>query len=735
MSEDGKQVVSDPGVAVYEFTGAMISPFGSSPADWPPPGSCSVDGDPVDLSTGLFVLNNTGLFLPDVLPLSLSRTYRPKDTAVRPFGIGCTHPYEMFLWSVTNYAAADLILPDGGRIHYVRISSGNNYFDAEYEHTATPTAFYKSRLKWNRTGWDLTLKDGTVYVFGDTTPLRAIRDRYGNKISITRANGQSGNITRISSPNGRWMEFSYDGSNRITQVRDLIGRAVNYTYDASGRLWKVTNAVGGVTEYTYDSSHRMLTLKDARGIVYLSNQYDSNGRVASQTQADGTTYQFGYTLDGNGKNTQTDVTDPRGNHRIVNLNSSGYAVTDTKGCSCGTNVTYERQTGTNLITSMTDALNRRTEYTYDPMGNVASVTPMAGTAEAVTTSFTYELSLNRLASITDPLNHTTSLAYDSQGNLTTVTDALNHQTTLAYGVAGLPTSATDPVGNTLQFGYDGGDLITVTNMLGQIEREFIDAAGRVLSIKNPLGQTTRFEYDLLNRRTSVTDPLQGVTAFSYDANGNLLSLTDARNNSTTYSYDNMDRVSMRTDPLLHGESYQYNQNGSLTQHTDRKGQVTNYTYDSLDRLSQTTFADSSTITYSYDAVTARRGSGLQSAIRRHYQKRYHNGHFSNQTVRRTTTTPCCNAFSRLPKRSFASLVRTRNGTSCNAILLTARLVARSAPRMGRVCVKPNDDHQRPQPGRQRIRAAPPARIEEQASVAQSCWTWLLAGCRRYRRYA
>jgi YD repeat-containing protein len=66
-------------------------------------------------------------------------------------------------------------------------------------------------------------------------------------------------------------------------------------------LWKVTNPLSEVTEYTYDSSHRMLTIKDARGIIYLTNQYDGNGRVTLQTQADSTTYQFAYTLDVNGK--------------------------------------------------------------------------------------------------------------------------------------------------------------------------------------------------------------------------------------------------------------------------------------------------------------------------------------------------------------------------------------------------------------------------------------------------
>jgi YD repeat-containing protein len=45
----------------------------------------------------------------------------------------------------------------------------------------------------------------------------------------------------------------------------------------------------------------MLTVKDACGITYLTNQYDTNGRVTLQTQADSTTYQFAYTLNGSGR--------------------------------------------------------------------------------------------------------------------------------------------------------------------------------------------------------------------------------------------------------------------------------------------------------------------------------------------------------------------------------------------------------------------------------------------------
>jgi len=608
VTSDGKQVVPDPEVGLQKLNCTYHMTGPGAPAVAPPPCSCAVDGDPVDLATGLFVYRQTDLVLPDTIPISLSRTYRPNDSADRPFGKGATNPYDIYLW-FSFWTSVDLVLPDGGKVRYDATPTG-------YEHTASPSTFYKSTLVANPAGgYDLKLKDGTIYHFIfkkviDFTyshyvraPLEWIQDRNGNRLVIERDSTVDLRMTRIAAPNGRWMEFTYDGSStRIAQARDNIGRTVNYTYDASGRLTQVTDPAGGVRQYTYDAAHRMLTIQDARGIVYLTNQYDANGRVTLQTQADSTTYQFAYTLDGSGKVTQTDITDARGNHRIVTFNSSGYPLTDTKGCSCGSGVTYERQAGTNLVTAMIDALSRRTEYAYDSMGNVSSVTRMAGTSEAVTTSFSYESSFNQIASVTDPLNHTSSFGYDSHGNLISVIDALNNQTAVAYNSAGQPTSVTDPLSNTIQFGYSGGDLASVTNPLSQTTSRFVDGAGRVVSVTNPLGQTARIEYDALNRTTRTSDPLQGVTQFSYDPNGNLLSLTDARNNVTSYVYDNMDRVQTRTDPLLHGESYQY-QNGSLTQHTDRKGQITNYTYDALDRLATVTYADNSIITYTYDAVS------------------------------------------------------------------------------------------------------------------------------------
>src|SRR5688572_18817998 len=100
----------------------------------------------------------------------------------------------------------------------------------ESDQVQTPTAFYKSRFRWNGAGWDLTLTDGTVYVFGDNAPLQAIRDRFGNTLTVQHVSGQTGNLTRIVSPNNRWVAFTYDTAGRITQALDNIGRTVGYQY-------------------------------------------------------------------------------------------------------------------------------------------------------------------------------------------------------------------------------------------------------------------------------------------------------------------------------------------------------------------------------------------------------------------------------------------------------------------------------------------------------------------------
>ena len=670
VSADGKQVVPDPGVQIYEFTGAMVGgpslgPSAGNPASGgstpSPPGGPSGSpsapgsgGDPVSLSTGLFDYTKTDLVISDVLPVSLTRTYRPADSTSRAFGVGSTHAFDMFLVGDTaSYSYSELILPDGGRIRYNRISAGTSWANAVYVHTSTTTMYYGSVIAWNGAGWNLTLRNGTVYIFPDgsgaTIPQQAaiigIRDRYGNTVSLTRDSNH--NLTQITTPNNRWIQFTYDASHRITQALDNIGRTVSYSYDASGRLATVTDAKGGTTTYTYDSSSNMLTITDPLGLTYLTNQYDSNNRVIKQTMADGSAYQFSYTLSGNSSQThyvnlasnytgagpgkdiagfraclgcsegyttqvsRVDITDQRGFVRRVVFNSAGYTMSDTSalGQPEQQTTTYEYYPD-NLLESVTDPLGRITTFTYDAIENdVAQVTRLSGTPDAVTTTTTYESAFNQVKTVTDPLNHTTTFTYDSNGNLVAVNDPLSQETSFTYNAAGQPLTATDPLSHKTSFAYDSGDLVSITDPLNRTVTRFLDAAGRLVTVTNPLGQSTRNAYDALNEITNVTDAAGNSTSFTYDGNGNLLSVTDANSHATTYTYDSMDRLLTRTDPLTNIERYQYDAAGNLSQFTDRRGKAATYTYDSLNRktlagfgtVSGTPSTYDSTITYSYDA--------------------------------------------------------------------------------------------------------------------------------------
>src|SRR5215213_1497230 len=624
VTADGRQIVPDPGVVLYEFSGAMVASDALAALFGPRDGS--EDGDPVDLGTGLLVVEKTDLMLPDTMPINLTRTYRPNDTVSRPFGIAATHPYEIFLvGDIFPYTYQDLILPDGGRVHYERISPGTNWFDALYENLTVPGPFYKSRNSWNGGGWDLKLKNGTLLTFPDgfwvgsqrKAALLTVQDRNGNVLTLNR--DAERNLTKITTPNGRWIEFTYDTSNRITQATDNIGRTVVYTYDSSGRLWKVTDPNNGITEYTYDSSHRMLTIKDPRGITYLTNEYDTSGRVIKQTLADDTpaistdnpTYLFAYTTDSGGRIVQTDVTDPRGHIRRVTFGTNGYRLTDTAayGTADQQGVLFERETGTNFLRAIVDAMGRRTEYNYDTMGNLTSMIALAGTTSAATTSMTYEPTFNQLASVTDPLTHTTNYGYDTKGNLITITDALSHQTTITYNAGGQPASVTDPLQHVTQFIYDQGDLVQVTDPSNRSISLFTDSVGRLLRISDPLGNRIRYDYDAVNQVKKITEHTGGVTELTYDPNGNILSLKDAKNQTTSFTYDNMDRVLSRTDALQGStstENYEYDLEGHPIKFTDRRGKVTTYSYDALDRMTFAGFGTTagptyeSTISYSYD---------------------------------------------------------------------------------------------------------------------------------------
>jgi RHS repeat-associated protein len=622
VTPDGKRVEPNKGTEVYQFTGAMlITPgYDPPPAQAPVPGGGARGGDPVDLGSGLLVDERTDLVVDDVIPLGVTRTYQQSDTGRRSFGLGVNSDYDINLYSENRFVDCWLLLPDGGRVRYHRITPGStgagDYLNAAFAADPTPTEFAGSILAWNGDGWDLRLRDGTVYVFGDEAPLQEIRDRFGNVVTITRAPAAAdsdgntrakGPITQVTSPNGKWIKFSNDASNRITRAEDNLGRAVSYTYHASGHLATVTDANGGVTQYTY-ASGRLTTIRDARNTVYLTNEYDANGRVSKQTMPDGGTYLFAYVTDSSGRVTETRLTDPRGNVRRVTFNAAGFSTSDTAayGTSLAQTLQITRHASTNLPTAYVDALNRRTELAYDAFGNATSVTEMAGTTSARTTTVAYDGPFDQVSRVTDPLAHSTLYAYQANGALRTVTDPLSRVATFDTDEAGQVTKVTDNGANAISYTYLLGDLATVTDPLGNVSRSATDAIGRPVRITDPVGNATTATYDGFGNVRTVTDPIGRLTEYEYDPNGNLRLVTDPRGNETEYGYDTSDRITSMTDPLDRVSGYTYDGNGNLKTATTPRGKVTSYDYDALDRLTTVRYGVSGTTsesqtTYAYDA--------------------------------------------------------------------------------------------------------------------------------------
>jgi YD repeat-containing protein len=439
VTPDGMHIVSDPGVGIPKFCCGAVAwggPPGGPPGggdDGCEGGTCCAGpggggngggnggygggsggpqvsgtaGDPVDLATGYFIHAKQDLYVPGIIPVSISRYYRSGDTNVNTFGRGTYFEYD---WWLGDYGDMLLLIKPGNyRYQFARQADGT------YINTADPK-FRGAVVTYNAVNdtRTLRLKDGTKYKFNYkdrmSGELIEIEDRNGNKLTFTRrprpAGGDDfgGYMTEITTPEGRKITFnqSYVGSAptgifRTNEIVDHTGRKVTYTYETDPfsqytRLKKVTYPDSSTIEYRYDSSGRLSEIINEKGVREVLNEYDANNRVIRQTHSDGGVYTFNYTVAG-GYVTETSMTAPNGAVTTWRFNSYTY-ITD-KTTPDGT-TTYEREPGTNQILSVTDPMGRKMTYTYDAKGNVTTMTDNVGN----TITYEYEGINSQVTSIT-----------------------------------------------------------------------------------------------------------------------------------------------------------------------------------------------------------------------------------------------------------------------------------------------------------------------------------------------
>ena len=615
VSADGLTIAADPGVGIARFCGVCgLSCFIDNEDAQPSADEGTPeDGEPVNLAMGQHLVDAVDLVQPGRVPAVVYRRYNPFDAFGRIAG------FELFLgqgWALSvdvalldiNASVRRLVMPGNARYEFVRDSAGHflnrthpRFLGATIsaETDGTQTLRFSNGTAWRfQGGW---IGRGRTQPIAGLNLLTEQRDRHANSLTIAR--DQNGGVTALAQSDGRTILFTTSllvpgdlTSARLTQVRDALGRTVQYAYDpVSRRLASVIDAAGGQTQYTYDDAGRILTIRDQKGVTYVTNRYDAQGRVVAQEMADGGVWRYAY--EGPvGAHTLAHVTNPRGHtttHRM-GVGGRGDEVIDALGQS-----TRAERNATGLASTVTDALGRAARIEYDAARRLRAAMDRDGRRWL----FGYESVFGNVESITDPLGNVTRFEYDAFGNLTGRVNPEGDRLAFTYDTGGAPITVTDPLGRTTTYTYDpAGNVTSIRDPLGNTATFEHDAGSRLVKAVDPNGAVTRWLYDALNRVTRVAGPDGGVSAFAYNAKGSLLAFVDAQSNTTSYTYDDMDRPITRTDALGRTRRFTYDLNGNVVRVTDGNHRVTQHEYDALNRRTRTTYDDGSVVEYSYDAV-------------------------------------------------------------------------------------------------------------------------------------
>ncbi|HEY1525710.1 MAG TPA: RHS repeat-associated core domain-containing protein [Candidatus Angelobacter sp.] len=472
----------------------------------------------------------------------------------------------------------------------------------------------------------------TSLVYDSSGRLSTVTDAAGRTLSFAYADPSNVNqVTTVSDAVGTIATYTYAPNGVLSSVIYADGSGFNFTSDASNLITNVTDPGGKTIEsHSYDSLRRGLSSAEANNVRSVSISYTGAG-TSQLTDTFGNVTSIGsqainrkhYISSTSGPGCATCGAVPGDSYTY---DSQGNMASATDALGRVTNYTYDSNGNVASVSRTVNGLTVSSSYTYNSFGEVLTTTDPLG---HVTTNI-YDANGNLLTATTpSPGGKTagskTSFAYDTKGELTQITDPLGHVIKLAYTPAGLVSSITDPLLHVTAFTYDArGNRISQTDALNNKTTFQYDARNRLTKVIKPDLTTISYAYDSRGRRTSVTDENNKVTQYVYDDADRLISVTDANTGVTQYAYDSENNLTSITDALLHTTSlgydsqrrliqttfpstkteiYGYDAIGNQISKTDRKAQIINYAYDELTRLTKKTYPDASTVAFTYDAAS------------------------------------------------------------------------------------------------------------------------------------
>ena len=259
----------------------------------------------------------------------------------------------------------------------------------------------------------------------------------GDSSTVTFAYDGHRNLLSATGPQGT-TSFTYDGADRVTGVTYPNGLSIRYQYDAGGRESELKTSDGFREKFSYDDLGRLSKVTDGSGGPIATYQYDTAGRIDKLILGNRTSTSYGYNSRG----------------LLVSLTDLGAS-------------------GAGLM---------KQEYTYDSLGQLATMTDSSGT-----TTYEYD-GAGRLTAVHLPGGRDITYQLDGAGNRVQVVDQ-GQRTGYATNRVDEYTSAG---GTTYQYDPDG-DLVSQTDSTGTTTYGY-DASGRLTSVTTP-SHTYKYQYD------------------------------------------------------------------------------------------------------------------------------------------------------------------------------------------------------------------------------------------------
>jgi RHS repeat-associated protein len=130
---------------------------------------------------------------------------------------------------------------------------------------------------------------------------------------------------------------------------------------------------------------------------------------------------------------------------------------------------------------------------------------------------------------------------------------------------------------------------------------FTDSIGRALTATDPLGDRVQRVHDPINGVRQLIDANGAAVTLGYTPIGDLATVANARGGQVTFTYDSIGRPATRTDAVnAVVRVTQRDGMGNALATTDRKGQAASFTYDPLNRPLTASYADGSTVAWTWD---------------------------------------------------------------------------------------------------------------------------------------